>query len=439
MRLSSIRIKNFRCYENISLDLNGNLTILVGNNGAGKSAMLDALAVGIGSFVAGIRGAVTNGIDKSDVRHVSQFNGGVLNNEPQYPVSIQCTGDVGAERQMEWTRSLNGDGGRTTTKDAQAIIKYASGLQEKIRRGSGDGVILPMLGYYGTGRLWAHKKAKWGGKSEMASSRADGYIDCLAAESNEKLMYRWFERMTQKELQNLQLYNGVKKLPSFEAVKNAIRQCVEHISDYSGSSIRYNLESGALELIRSDMKAPYVFPLTELSDGYKNTISLVGDIAYRMAVLNPQLTERVLAETPGVVLIDEIDLHLHPLWQQRILNDLAKIFPRIQFIVTTHAPAVIMSAKGAQIAVIKKEGAQVPRYTTYGRDANAILNELMEAGERPAEIKKYFTDFYDELAKPDLEKANEMLAYIKKEIGSEDPDVAGAETALFLEKVNEEA
>ena len=80
-----------------------------------------------------------------------------------------------------------------------------------------------------------------------------------------------------------------------------------------------------------------------MSDGYKNTLSMIGDIAYRMAVLNPMLGDKVLEDTSGVVVIDEIDLHLHPQWQQTIISDLNTIFPKIQFIVSSHAPAVINS------------------------------------------------------------------------------------------------
>ena len=86
-------------------------------------------------------------------------------------------------------------------------------------------------------------------------------------------------------------------------------------------------------------------PVSQLSDGYKCTISLIADIAYRMAILNPQLLNKVLVETEGIILIDEVDLHLHPKWQKRILKDLMDIFPKVQFIVSTHAPEVINSVK----------------------------------------------------------------------------------------------
>ena len=110
------------------------------------------------------------------------------------------------------------------------------------------------------------------------------------------------------------------------------------------------------------------FAMDEMSDGYKNTLSMIGDIAYRMAVLNPILGEQVLEKTPGIVLIDEIDLHLHPQWQQTILSDLHAIFPKVQFIVSSHAPAVINSVLREQIRILDYGAIYMPAAQTYGRD-----------------------------------------------------------------------
>ncbi|MEG1602450.1 MAG: AAA family ATPase [Cloacibacillus sp.] len=436
MRLSNVCVKNFRCFEDISLDLSGSLTILVGNNGAGKSALLDAIAIGLGAFTAGIKDLKANyNIDKNDARHVSYAAGGAVNTEAQYPVSVSCVGRVEHDKTtLKWTRSLNSSGGSTTVKGAREIIEYASRLTLNVMKNTGEHDVLPVFGYYGTGRLWAHKKAKWGAAGRKKTSRIDGYIDCLAAESNEKLMLEWFEKMTQKELQELQLNNGAAKLPIFEVVKSAVKQCVEKISDFQDSEIRYNLESQSLELISSASKNRQTYLLTELSDGYKSTISMIGDIAYRMAVLNPHLEEKALTAAPGVVLIDEVDLHLHPLWQQVILSDLTRIFPKVQFIVTTHAPSVIMSAKDAQIVVIEREDLHTPHYAVYGRDANSILCELMGASERPSEIKSLLNNFYTQVSEMKLEEAEAVLERIKTEIGADDPEIAKAETVLFFEK-----
>ncbi len=111
-----------------------------------------------------------------------------------------------------------------------------------------------------------------------------------------------------------------------------------------------------------------------MSDGYRGTLSLLS-IAYRMAMLNPALCDRVL-ETPGVVMIDEIDLHLHPRWQARILEDLVRIFPNVQFIVTTHSPVVVASVPRGNIRVFDGEAASVPVTETRGRDAGSICSRL---------------------------------------------------------------
>ena len=118
------------------------------------------------------------------------------------------------------------------------------------------------------------------------------------------------------------------------------------------------------------------------SQWMKNTLSMIGDIAYRMAVLNPTLGDQVLEKTPGVVLIDEIDLHLHPQWQQTILSDLHAIFPEIQFIVSSHAPAVINSVPREQIRILDHGEIYMPAAQTYGRDANSILREVMNVSDR---------------------------------------------------------
>ena len=114
-------------------------------------------------------------------------------------------------------------------------------------------------------------------------------------------------------------------------------------------------------------------PLSQLSDGYKGVISLVADIAYRMATLNPQLGMDILEKVDGVVLIDEVDLHLHPAWQQKVLNNLTDIFPNVQFIVTTHAPSVINSVKKENIRMLSDGEVVETDNQVYGKDINSVL------------------------------------------------------------------
>lgn len=198
--------------------------------------------------------------------------------------------------------------------------------------------------------------------------------------------------------------------------------------------IKFDTHRLVLEFEAADGSAQK-FAMDEMSDGYKNTLSMIGDIAYRMAVLNPTLGDRVLDETPGVVLIDEVDLHLHPQWQQTILSDLHAVFPNVQFIVSSHAPAVIHSVPRERIRILDHGQIYIPAAQTYGRDANSILREVMEVSERPSDVVQRLDAFYACMDEKDYEEADKMLTEIEEVVGTNDPDIAAARTALDLEKM----
>ena len=151
--------------------------------------------------------------------------------------------------------------------------------------------------------------------------------------------------------------------------------------------MQYSMITKELEVAYIDKNGDAMrIPINQLSDGYKSMISLVADIAYRMAVLNPQFLGNICKNTDGVVLIDEVDLHLHPAWQQRVLGDLRAIFPKVQFIVSTHAPAVINTVKRESIRILKNKNIKLAPIETYGKDVNSVLKEIMDADGRPANI-----------------------------------------------------
>lgn len=181
-------------------------------------------------------------------------------------------------------------------------------------------------------------------------------------------MMKWFQKMTMQQLQR------GKEIPEFIAVKMALEQIFASITGYSDVKVEFNLDTSEIDVIYFDKNKDHVrIPVSQLSDGYKCTISLIADIAYRMALLNPQLLDKVLVETEGIVLVDEIDLHLHPTWQKRILKDLMEIFPKVQFVVSTHAPEVINSVKSESIVILKNNEAVLASDETYGKDANTML------------------------------------------------------------------
>lgn len=163
------------------------------------------------------------------------------------------------------------------------------------------------------------------------------------------------------------------------AVCEAVEQRFQAITQADKALVSYNLDVNDLDVEYFDKKGEYHrLPFSQFSDGYRTMMSMVADIAYRMALLNPMLGKKVL-ETPGVVLIDEVDLHLHPLWRARVLQDLQAIFPYVQFIVTTHAPMVISFVPGSCIRILGDERAYKPEHESFGLGSNDVLTGIMGA------------------------------------------------------------
>lgn len=435
MKLKKTSITNYRCFKEAEIDFDEHTTLIVGKNGAGKTAILDAVAVAISTFLLGIDGGVSRSISKDDARYEFYDLDGTVDPQHQFPVSIESTGDFLDNHDVKWVRSLNSESGNTTVKEARELTNISKNTQKRIMTGD-KSLILPLISYYGTGRLYAQKKEKKNIKSLTEFKRQVGYVDCMAAESNEKLMLNWFQIQTLKSLQAQQRTGKVEKPLLLKTVESAICKCFERISGSKNADIVFELDTHRLVLnFESADGSLQKFAMDEMSDGYKNTLSMIGDIAYRMAVLNPMLGDKVLEDTPGVVVIDEIDLHLHPQWQQTIISDLNTIFPKIQFIVSSHAPAVINSVAREQIRILDNGEIYMPAAQTYGRDANSILREVMKVSERPTDIKQRMNLFYSYMDENNYKEANNVLTEIEAIVGTTDPDIAAARTSLDLEKI----
>ena len=435
MKLKNIKISNYRCFKETEIDFEDHITLVVGKNGAGKTAILDAVAVSVSTFLLGIDGGASRSILKDDARYEFHDLNGTIDPQHQFPVSIESIGDCLDQQDVKWIRSLNSESGKTTIKDASELTGIAKKAQNQIMTGD-KSLVLPLISYYGTGRLYAQKKEKRNLKSLTEFKRQVGYVDCMAAESNEKLMLNWFQMQTLKSLQEQQKTGILDRSLLLKTVEKAICRSFERISGAQNASLIFDLDTHRLVLeFESADGNVQKFAMDEMSDGYKNTLSMIGDIAYRMAVLNPTLGDQVLEKTPGVVLIDEIDLHLHPQWQQTILSDLHAIFPEVQLIVSSHAPAVINSVPREQIRILDQGEIYMPAAQTYGRDANSILREVMNVSERPADIKQRMDLFYAYMDENSYEEADKVLTEIEAIVGTTDPDIAAARTSLDLEKI----
>ncbi|MCM1089791.1 MAG: AAA family ATPase [Butyrivibrio sp.] len=431
MTIKNIVLKNYRCFEDIEIDFHEKLTVIVGDNGSGKTSILEGVAVSLGTMFMGLDGQAGLSINKKDVRLKAYSMGESEDVQPQFPVEITAIGDIDGQ-EITWKRSLNGENGNTTVKDAKAMIDVAKSYQKRLRDGDAT-LVLPIIAYYGTGRLWDYHREK---KTDTFkdNTKTNGYIDSLDGTANIKLMMNWFKKKTLQKIQKRS--EGVREFKELLIVYQAMSKCYERITGYQNVDFSYNLDTNEIECCYIDEDGFRMnIPLSQMSDGYKSTISLIADIAYRMAVLNPQQGMNVIDNTDGVVLVDEVDLHLHPEWQHRILGDLQEIFPRVQFIVTTHAPAVISSAKSENLVILKDYEVMDANAEIYGNDVNSILKDIMGVSERNPVIAALFSQFYSLLNEGRYDEAEKILDEIDGQRDYHDKEVAADRVKLRLERI----
>jgi predicted ATP-binding protein involved in virulence len=372
-------------------------------------------------------------MNHDDVFTASYQLGSSIESHGQYPSAISAKGHFYgghlSDREICWERSLYTEKGKTHSKEARELSRAAFQMQEQIRQGNTD-VVLPIIAYYGTGRLWARKSfSNKRSETIQRSNRFSGYIDCLERGLNPSLMNKWFEKMTLQSAQEEQL------LPELEVVKATLEQFLAESAGYDSARLQFRIKSLELEITYKDSAGQtQIMPVRKLSDGYRTSLTMVADIAYRMAVLNPQLLENIVKQTPGVVLIDEIDLHLHPKWQQHIIKDLVTLFPCVQFIVTTHAPSVISSVPAEQILILDDGEVYSPQIRTYGKDANSILAYLMEANERPIEVLDKINQFNSALDEEQFSLADKILEELEETLGPDDKELIRYRVILEFEK-----
>lgn len=356
MRIDRLIVENFKCFDSREFVFHPNFNLIVGENGLGKTSILEALAVAAGSWFLGLRGYDARNIREEDIRVVTTFERRAFEIRQQYPVVISAHGPLGSYKDSRWKRTLEGKGGRTTRVGAALIKKFAENCARKVMLG--EDVILPAISYYGAGRLWQEPKDMQGESSPDRSeavapqdlagdvatddavffaSRLVGYRYSVDPRCSPRDLLRWMRFQRRIEL------DEELESKSFRLVIQAIKNCLPV------ESLRFSIRHGTLIVGYPDGT---LMPFSSLSDGYRNMIAMVGDLAYKCAVLNPQLGERALEETPGIVLIDELDLHLHPKWQRRVIEDLRMTFPKIQFICTTHSPFLIQALRSGEELVM---------------------------------------------------------------------------------------
>ena len=414
-RLDTLRVKNFRCFEDFELDLHARMTVLHADNGGGKTSLLAALAVGMGGWFSDLGVYAKRNIRAPDVRTETRFVGRVAENVSHYPVRVECQGTVGGEP-IQWARSLRRVGGSTTTRELAWLTAKTRQLLQRVQQ-SPD-VDLPVLALYGTQRLFRQARETESKQPPERQTRLYGYLDCLNPASNEKQLLSWLYQEAMAEFQT-----GTP-LPQYQALRGAILRAL------GGGFVDLAYDARQREpcLVHHSGE---VLPWSRFSDGYHTFIGMVADVAWRTVLLNPHRAADAPAYAEGLVVIDEVDLHLHPTWQRRVLGDLLSAFPRLQFVVTTHSPQVLGSAKREWLRGLSPGADRADvGVAVEGRDSNAILDDVMGAASRDPEMTRALEHLFQHIDDDAMDLAREELAALAEKLGWEDTSIVRAQARM---------
>ncbi|MFK4751623.1 AAA family ATPase [Oceanobacter antarcticus] len=343
MKIRHLKLDHFRRFDSFEIDFHEQLTVLVARNGAGKTSILDALAIALGPFLTRLPNVSGKNPKDSDFQ--------VYPNKLKPPfMRIQCQ----SFNELRWDRTEKRDQTKKTASHIpealgiKQLTDYADSMVDAFNDNSA--FALPLFAYYGTGRgVFDVPQRKRGFGKEFP--RFEALSESLESRTNFKRFVEYFYALEDIELKSQRDAKSFElEIPELKAIREAIHRMLPEFSNPRGAepagiAVDWNCD-GTLKELR----------IEQLSDGYRITLAMVMDIAARMAEANPDIERSGLnnsLDTEGVILIDEVDLHLHPGWQQTILLDLQRTFPNIQFIVTTHSPQVISSVKPECLRVIE--------------------------------------------------------------------------------------
>lgn len=427
MRIDSIQIDNFRGIEHLDLKFDPRFTLLVGDNGSGKTSILSAVSVALGIWHVSdiVRGAKQwRLIMDHEIREVL---GRDENGERQFiaagAVQITAEGAIGQRAPHVWTRRKRARKSKTVDqwdKKITADILAAVAAREQKNEA------LPLLAYYGAGRAWmaSNERQMADMSGDLKSRPQDGYYHCLNERIRIKDVMKWFVLQAAKRDEKGQFK------PAFEAVRLALKRGIPGVGE-----IYWDHTKGEV-VVSIHGKAQ---PFTNLSDGQRTMASTLADMAIRAVALNAHLLgngnsgshpESVLDQTPGVVLIDEVDVHLHPFWQRSVVNDLTTAFPQVQFICTSHSAQVTGEVPAGQVWIL---GDGIPKHPSVSfADSNWVLEHSMgiEANSRNIEVKTLLEVVENNMEEGDLGSAEASLEKARAKMGGEDGELTRLESSL---------
>lgn len=421
MRIDSLKVQNFRCFEQALFRFSPSFNILIGPNGGGKSSLLMAIVASLATPMNGLKkGVVWPHADERNVRVALTEVNGRVRFDQCYPVRLEVSGEIGGQ-DRSWWLALEGPG--SDPKWEHTVFYALSELAGRAMKSEAGA--LPVVAIYLPERQWKLKGVAPDQAVRQRESRLDGYASWHDAAADLKGFEAWVVSKSLERLERLSYAEqGIlsQEPDELDLVSRAVAEA------FPGSiGVRFDIKYRRMVLDWKDGKPSTPFEL--LSDGQRGLTALIADIARRMCLLNPQLGNDVLAQTPGIVVIDELDIHLHPAWQRRIVPLLKRLFPKVQFFAATHSPQIIGELPAEEI-ILLQEGQAVghPEYS-LGLDSAEILEALMDSPARNAKVAEELHAIRRAIDNDDLESAQELLDALESEVGAI-PEVLGNRSAI---------
>jgi predicted ATP-binding protein involved in virulence len=429
----------------------GNITIFVGNNGAGKTSILQSLAISLSWFIARLRTEKGVGSSVSEDAILNSANAAAVEIEIHDSFTSSVDGHKQEEQhQFQWTLA-KARAGRKSQYSSQ--LNDCSRLADRYRSAltNNDQTSLPLIVFYPVERSVLDIPLKIRNKHTFL--QLDGYDKALSQGIDFRRFFEWFREKEDTEneartyetivdelrqqfesqenffqpnenesiLQRLNEIDALAKDPQLRAIRTAILSFMPHMNN-----LRVRRKP---RLHMAIDKNGETLNVAQLSQGEKSLIALVGDIARRLAMLNPALENPLMGD--GIVLIDEVDLHLHPSWQRSLCDRLTATFPNCQFVLTSHSPLVISDCKDVLVYTLANgELQELP--SQYGQDANTVLLDVMDTSIRNEKINVELNDLLDAIQQSNLIQARQMLVDLTAKLPADNLEIAKA--SLLLRK-----
>lgn len=413
MKVKRLKMKSFRGISDLTLEFDTDEpTVFIGINGVGKSSILECLAILLSWLTKRIQTPNSSGrsFNEDDIKK------GCKETHNEITISIN-------DWEVVWSLTKVRKG---RSQDTSSNLGDLKRVVDRIHRqlDATSSAALPLAVYYPTNRAVLDIPLKI--RTKHSFEQITAYDEVLTGGRIDfRRFFEWFR--DREDLENeLRLNNSDRyRDGQLEAVRYAIANLLEGWSNLRvrRSPLRMIVDKQGDELI-----------VNQLSDGEKCLLALAGDLARRLAIANPDRNYNPL-EGSGVVLIDEIELHLHPKWQRAIIPNLKKTFPNCQFIITTHSPQVISDLKWVHLLRSTSEGISIERVPSFGKDSNRILETLMGTPERPQEIKDDLRELFRLIDKGELGKARQFRQELAHKMGEEDPEFVRADWLIQRKEI----